>query len=319
MPRRHSCTCCSVRDQSADSGPTTGVAAWGDNQRTRADHQGTGRASSPGVPRCAARAVRTPEAGTRAQHARRGRYPVCPVRTARRRRVRVARTYGTEGPGAHVSAQVAAESGGGKHESAAGVAVDAAADRGGSSGDAAGPVRGQEEIIRPAAPHRRTTAAPPRHRTAPHVQGKGRAGPGPQTCGVARGAYAKGEAGARSAAVLQVSAIQAHALGGVLLVVHDEPPLPQREAPRHLRTAAARRRGRPLEGRRLERVGRRRVVWTRRCSLGLGLRAAIHPCARQHLPQQRGRQVALLSPWPLARTRQARDGGTSARRRMRAR
>ena len=169
------------------------------------------------------------------------------------------------------------------------------------------------------APHRRTTAAPPRHRTAPQVQGKGRAGPGPQTCGVARGAYAKGEAGARSAAVLQVSAIQAHALGGVLLVVHDEPPLPQREAPRHLRTAAARRRGRPLEGRRLERVGRRRVVWTRRFSLGLGLRAAIHPCARQHLPQQRGREVALLSPWPLARTRQARDGGTSARRRTRAR
>ena len=34
---------------------------------------------------------------------------------------------------------------------------------------------------------------------------------------------------------------------------------------------------------------------------------------------EQGREVTLLSPWPPARTRQARDGGTSATRRTRAR
>ena len=192
----------------------------------------------------------------------------------------------------------AAGGGGGKHESAAGVAVDADAGGGGSSGDAADPVRGQggDYQTRCTEPphHRRTTLPHRRHRRCKAM----RAGPRQQTCSVARGAYAKGEAGARAAAVLQMRAIQARAFGGVLLVVHNEPPLAQCEAARHLRAAAARRRGRPLEGRRLERVGRRRVVWRRRFSLGVGLRATIHPCARQHLPHQQGREVGLLSPGP---------------------
>ena len=165
-------------------------------------------------------------------------------------------------------------------------------------------------VIRPAAPNRRTTAAP--HTAPSHRRGRPcvcACRPGQQTCSVARGAYAKGEAGARAAAVLQMIAVQAHAFGGVLLVVHSEPPLAQGEAARHLRATAARRRGRPLEGRRLKRVGRWRAVWRRRSSLGL--RATLHPCAWQHLPhQQRERSGgSALAPG-------AQKGG-KGRRRMR--
>eukprot|EP00964_Phaeocystis_antarctica_P068580 scaffold41538_cov45-Phaeocystis_antarctica.AAC.1 len=173
--------------------------------------------------------------------------------------------------------------GGGKHErimSGAGVAVDAGAGGGGSSGDPAEPVRGQGKA-KLSEPLHRTAAPPPHHTTAPshrrckacvRVPGKSK-----QTCSVvARGSYAEGEAGARAAAVLQMGAIQAHAFGRVLLIVHSEPPLAQRKAARHLRAAAARRRGRPLEGRRLQRVGRRRVVWSRCVVFSLGRRVAIH-------------------------------------------
>ena len=182
---RPSCTCCSVRDQSEDSGPTTGVAACGDHQGTRGDHQGTrgdhqgtGRASPPGVPRCAVRAAVRPARG----------WYACPARAAWAVPC-AAGTYSTQESGTR-SPYV-------RYGGPRGVRVSSGQPPRAAAGGSTRALRaspstpplteaGRQEkrrilceirggIIRPAAPHRTATAALPHHRTAPQVQGKGRA------------------------------------------------------------------------------------------------------------------------------------------------